>query len=37
MIRTGTVHEVVDAEALAELMLDKDPREESHWRDRARS
>lgn len=37
MIRVGTVHEVVDAEALAELMLDKDPREESHWRERAKS
>jgi type IV secretion system protein VirD4 len=37
MIRAGTSHEVVDAEALAELMLDKDPREESHWRDRAKS
>ena len=37
MIRTGTPHEVVDAEALAELMLDKDPREESHWRERAKS
>ena len=37
MIRAGTPHEVVDAEALAELMLDKDPREESHWRDRAKS
>lgn len=37
MIRAGTAHEVIDAEALAELMLDKDPREESHWRDRAKS
>ena len=37
MIRAGTPHEVVDAEALAELMLDKDPREESHWRERAKS
>ncbi|MCB1504996.1 MAG: type IV secretory system conjugative DNA transfer family protein [Hyphomicrobiaceae bacterium] len=37
MIRIGTPHEVVDAEALAELMLDKDPHEESHWRERAKS
>lgn len=37
MVRIGTPHEVIDAEALADLMLDKDPREESHWRDRAKS
>lgn len=37
MIRVGTAHETIDAEALAELMLDKDPREESHWRDRAKN
>lgn len=37
MVRIGTPHEVVDVEALADLMLDKDPREESHWRERAKS